>query len=205
MDVGKIYKISGYGLNYYGSTTESIKRRLARHKNHYKDYLDNKRNDKISVFDIFKLGDDYNIELVEHIVCDNKNELLDRENYYITNNECVNICVPNRTQEQLKERQKKYNENHKEQIKKTAKEWAEKKRREEGKQIKSEMNKSKTPEYSVEKTRKYRAKMTPEQKEELLIKRREQYKLKPQTEEQKEKARERARLQRERNKNNTNK
>lgn len=199
MDIGKIYKISGYGLNYYGSTTESIKRRLARHKAHYKDYKDGKRTDKITVFQIFDLGDDYNIELIEHFICPDKKTLLDKENYYITNNECLNKCVPNRTPEQLKERQKKYNELHKDKIRETAKNWAEKNRREKGCQIKAEMNKSKTPEYKAEQTRKYRAKMTPEQKAEHLKKRREN--RKPLTEEQKEKVKERSRKRREKIKN----
>lgn len=199
MDIGKIYKISGYGLNYYGSTTESIKRRLARHKAHYKDFKDGKRTDKISVFQIFDLGDDYNIELVEFFECPDKKTLLDKENHYISNNECVNICIPNRTSEQLKERQKIYNDKHKEQIKETARKWAEKDRRNKGMKIKEEMNKSKTKEYFRDKRREYRAKMTPEQKEEYLRKRREN--RKPLTEEQKEQARERARKQRENNKN----
>lgn len=182
MDIGKIYKIIGYGLTYYGSTTESIKRRLARHKSHYKDFKDGKRIDKITVFDIFDRGEDYEIILVEHFICPDKKTLLDKENYYITTNECVNKCIPNRTLEQLKERQKKYNENHREQIKNTAKKWAEKDRREKGCKIKAEMIISKDPDYQAKWAREKRAKETPEQKEARLQKRREQYKLKPQTE-----------------------
>jgi|688.fasta_scaffold344199_2 hypothetical protein len=186
MDIGKIYKISGYGLNYYGSTTESIKRRLARHKGHYKDFKDGKRTDKITVFDIFDKGDDYTIELIEHFICPDKKTLLDKENYYITNNECVNKCVPNRTPEQLKERQKKYNENHKEQIKETAKKWAEKDRREKGCKIKSEMVLTKEVGYSSRKARERRENETQEQKDIRLAKRREAYKNKNLAEKQRE-------------------
>lgn len=176
MDIGKIYKISGYGLNYYGSTTESIKRRLARHKSHYKDFNNGKRTDKISVFRIFDLGDDYNIELIEHFVCPDKKTLLDRENYYISNNECVNICIPNRTMEQIKERQKLYNDNNKEQIKETARLWAEKNRREKG--IKPKVIGFDEKKYHREYNKNKRANETPEQKEIRLAKRRAQYKLK---------------------------
>jgi hypothetical protein len=194
MDIGKIYKISGYGLNYYGSTTESIKRRLARHKSHYNDFKDGKRTDKITVFQIFDLGDDYIIELIEHFICPDKKTLLDKENQYITNNECINKCVPNITIEQIKERKKKYNELHKDKIKETAKIWAEKNRREKGQQIKSEMNLTKDPEYFARKARERRAKLTLEEKETLLEKRR--LSRKPLSEEQKIKARERAKIQR---------
>lgn len=195
MDICKIYKISGYGLNYYGSTTESLKRRLARHLGHYKDYNDGKRTDKITVFEIFDKGDEYKIELIEHFLCDDKKTLLDRENYYITNNICVNKCVPNRTLEQIKERQMKYNELHKDKIRETARLWAEKDRREKG--VKEKVVGFDEKKYQREYKREKRAKETEEQKELRLQKRREQYKNKEQTEEQKERARERARKQRE--------
>lgn len=183
-DIGKIYKICGYGMNYYGSTTESIKRRLARHKSHYKDYLDNKRTDKITVFDIFDKGDDYNIVLIEHFICPDKKTLLDRENHYITSFECVNKCVPNRTLEQLKDRQKKYNEKNKETIREYKKEWAEKNRREKG--IKEKAKGFNENEYHKEYNKIKRANETPEQKEIRLEKRREAYKNNNLNEKQKE-------------------
>ena len=176
MDIGKIYKISGYGLSYYGSTTESIKRRLARHKSHYQDYLDKKRTDRISVFDIFDKGDEYDIELIEHFICPDKKTLLDRENHHITNNECVNICVPNRTLEQKKDRQMKYNEKHKEEIRRYKKEWAEKNRRDKG--IKEKVIGFDEKKYHREYNKVKRANETPEQREIRLQKRREQYKIK---------------------------
>ncbi len=195
MDIGKIYKIVGYGLTYYGSTTESIKRRLARHQSHYLLHKEGKRTDRITVFDIFDKGNEYTIELVEHFLCDNKKDLLDKENYYIYNNVCVNKCIPNRTIEQLKERQREYNEKHKDQIKEASNKYAEKKRREKGQKLKSEMTLTKDPSYKANKAKEYRAKMTEEEKEEHLKKRRET--RKPLTEEQKIKARERAKKQRE--------
>ena len=185
---GKIYKIvcNKTGKTYYGSTTESIKRRLARHKSHYKDYKDGKRTDRISVFQIFEKGDDYDIELVEHFICPDKKTLLDKENYYISINECVNLHLPNRTEEQIKERQKKYNEKNKERIKETARKWAEKKRREKGCKIKSEMNKTNQEGYHNDLSKKKRANETPEQRELRLVKQRENYKNKKLNEKQKE-------------------
>lgn len=205
MDIGKIYKIVGYGLTYYGSTTESLKRRLSRHRRHFNDYNDGKRNDKTTAFEIFVNGDDYKIELVEHILTNNPKDLTDRENYYITNNECVNKNIPNITIEQKKERQKKYNEKHKEQIKETAKKWAEKDRRERGIKKREEMTKTKEEGYVSIMRKKRLEKETPEEKEERLKKRRENYKKKGLTEEQKIKSRERARLQREKIKNDNTK
>lgn len=184
MDIGKIYKIYGYGLTYYGSTTESIKRRLARHKGHYKDYKDGKRTDKITVFNIFDKGDDYDIELIEHFICPDKKTLLDKENHYITTNECVNKCVPNRTPEQLKQRQKEYIEKNKEKINETSRLWAEKNRREKG--IKEKVIGFDKNEYQKKRNKEQRANETPEEKEIRLQKRREQYKNNNVNEKQKE-------------------
>jgi hypothetical protein len=56
-----VYKISGYGLNYYGSTTKSLNKRLYQHKANYKHYLNNNMIcPKVSIYKIFELGDDYN-------------------------------------------------------------------------------------------------------------------------------------------------
>jgi len=194
MDIGKIYKIEGYGLTYYGSTTESLKRRLNKHIRHYKDYNEGKRIDKTSAFQIFDLGEDYKILLVEHFLYNNKSEILDKENFYISTCICINKNTPNATPEQKKQKQKEYNIKHKEQIKETAKIWAEKDRRAKGQQIKAEMTLTKDPDYYAKKKRERLAKMTPEQKEAHLEHRRAT--RKPLTEEQKEQARERARKQR---------
>jgi len=82
-----IYKVSGYGLNYYGSTKRKLSIRKSEHKNNYNNYLKKKYN-YVTVFEIIKLGDKYNIELVEEVKDENK--LCERENYYITNKICVN-------------------------------------------------------------------------------------------------------------------
>jgi hypothetical protein len=70
---GKIYKIVGGGNVYYGSTVLTLKQRLSSHKTcgRFKE-------------------DFYVIELVENYPCLSRKALLEREQYYIENNECIN-------------------------------------------------------------------------------------------------------------------
>jgi hypothetical protein len=126
--LGKIYKIVGNGLTYYGSTCEPIlARRLSSHVRLYRSYKNDKHNKTMS-FDIIELGD-YSIVLVECFACDTKDELHARERFFIETNECINKCIPGRAvkesykvyrdthKEQLKERNQRYQDTHKEQVK----------------------------------------------------------------------------------------
>jgi hypothetical protein len=108
--LGKIYKIVGNGLTYYGSTCEpTLARRLAGHVAQYKHY---KKGIGVYMrsFDIIETGE-YTIVLAEGFVCDTKDQLHARERYYIENNECTNKVIPGRSniewrcinQERLKE------------------------------------------------------------------------------------------------------
>jgi hypothetical protein len=118
-----IYKISCNisGLQYYGSTSESIDKRLQGHQNSYKRYVDDKTN-YTSSFEIIK-NDNYTIELMEECNDENRDE---RESYYIRNFECVNKVIPDRTKkEYMKEYQKEYYENNKEYHKEYHKEYRE--------------------------------------------------------------------------------
>ena len=97
----KIYKIvdNTNGNIYVGSTTEKyLSKRLQRHLSNYKYWI---KNNKIyySSFEIFK-NNNYYIELIENVNCNDIYELRNRERYYIENCECVNINVPNRTTEE---------------------------------------------------------------------------------------------------------
>jgi hypothetical protein len=73
------------------------------------------------------------IELVENCPCNSKEELLQREGYYIRNNNCVNKFIPDRTRkeyletnkEKLKEYHKKYDETNKERIAERKKNYSE--------------------------------------------------------------------------------
>lgn len=91
----KIYKIVGNGdLTYYGSTCCKLSERLARHRNSFKQYL----NGKASYITSFELLKEHNeiIVLVENFPCENNDELLARERYYIENYNCVNKVIPNK-------------------------------------------------------------------------------------------------------------
>jgi hypothetical protein len=124
----KIYKLVGYGLTYYGATTQSLSQRKTEHKT--------QKSNKCKSKEIFKFGDDIDIVLVENFPCKNKEELHKREREWIENNECVNRCIPTRTykewyndnkdkrldqykewREQNKDYKKVYNKVHKDKIK----------------------------------------------------------------------------------------
>jgi hypothetical protein len=131
---GQIYAIRSHQTTgvYYGSTTQSLSKRLHEHKNNYKSYL-NEKGHYISSFEILKYDDSY-IELVLDFPCNSKKELNRREGQIIRNNECVNKIIAGRTKQeyyidnkvkyieyyndnkdQKLEYQKKYDDEHKEQ------------------------------------------------------------------------------------------
>jgi hypothetical protein len=111
--LGKIYKIVGNGLTYYGSTCEpTLARRLSGHVASYNRYKHGKYH-YMSSFNIIEL-EDYNIILVECFACDTKDQLHARERYFIETNECINKCIPGRA---VKESYKVYRDTHKESIK----------------------------------------------------------------------------------------
>jgi hypothetical protein len=97
---GFIYIIRSHQTDdvYYGSTTEILCRRMAKHRCQYKQWLNGNFN-SISSFDILKYEDAY-IELVEEIEFQNKKELHAREGHYIRENKCVNKLVAGRTGKQ---------------------------------------------------------------------------------------------------------
>jgi len=88
---GKIYKIYGknHDMVYYGSTCKPICNRKAEHKNDFKRFEEGKNKKKTTSFNILKTGD-YIFELVQNFPCNNKEELREREDYYIKNFPCIN-------------------------------------------------------------------------------------------------------------------
>ena len=113
---GKIYKLvcNETGLVYYGSTCEErLCTRLAHHKGDYKYHEKNPNGRKhyVSSFDIIK-NNNYEIILVENVLCNNKDELFQRERFYIENNDCVNKNTPGRTKEEILELNKIYKINN---------------------------------------------------------------------------------------------
>ena len=95
----KIYKIVDNTNDnvYIGSCCSSLKTRLSTHKCSYemllfkniKSYEINKNKNYIKSYEIIKNGD-YKIELLEDCDINTKQELLERERYYIENNNCLN-------------------------------------------------------------------------------------------------------------------
>jgi len=111
MVIGFIYKIydNTNGSVYYGSTKNKISQRMAIHRQDYKRWVDGRNTGCCKSFDIIK-NEDYAYSLVEEVEYENKMELLQRERWYIENNECVNKFIPARTR---KESRKAYDETHK--------------------------------------------------------------------------------------------
>lgn len=110
---GKIYMIWCGDHRYYGSTCDTLSRRLAGHRTHRSE-----TRAKI-IFDIYGV-ENCKIELVELFPCHSKEELNAREGFYIRNNECVNKNIPGQTliewresnKDILSEKQRqKYNKN----------------------------------------------------------------------------------------------
>jgi hypothetical protein len=104
---GKIYRLVDNTNNtvYYGSTCQKIRERKQQHIKDYKGYLNNTRKYRKS-YDIIK-NNDYKMELVELFPCNSKIELLKREQYYITNNNCINENIPARTSKEWYQDNKK--------------------------------------------------------------------------------------------------
>jgi len=92
----KIYKIispSNPELIYYGSTIQSLSKRMSKHKD--------KSNTCVSK-EIIKLGD-AEIILIEEYPCNNKNELHLKETEYIKNNNCINKNINTPRKERYKQ------------------------------------------------------------------------------------------------------
>ena len=115
-----VYKITGYGLTYYGSTKNTLNRRKNHHKSDYKNYKLGKKNYMYS-YEILDQGDDWDIELVE--IVEDENELLTREKYYIKNYECINLVIPGRTEEEKKEYDAQWYQDNKEYKKEKMAQW----------------------------------------------------------------------------------
>eukprot|EP01050_Picozoa_sp_SAG11_P031786 SAG11_NODE_10028_length_861_cov_30.934383_2_plen_208_part_00 len=128
---GKIYKIvcNITGLVYVGSTTRKyLSQRLVLHKCNYQRYIQKKSTSYYTSFKILE-NNDYDIILLESVICDNKDELHKRERYYIETFDCVNKCIPGRTKQEryqidkdnVLKHQKEYYKNNKERIQESKK------------------------------------------------------------------------------------
>lgn len=93
---GKIYRIvcNITGKQYIGSTTENyLCNRLRSHVGTYKTKKDTTSREVLE-------NGNYSIILIENSPCNNKDELLQRERYFIESMECVNKHIPGRTDQE---------------------------------------------------------------------------------------------------------
>ena len=97
-ELAKIYKIvcNITGLIYIGSTCEpTLAKRLAKHRIDYKRFLNGSKI-YLTSYKVLE-NNDYDIILIENVVCENKDELHKKERFNIENYECVNKNIPSRT------------------------------------------------------------------------------------------------------------
>lgn len=106
MNKGKIYKLYNEYGTYYGSTIQSLKRRLNHHKC--------KKSTTTSSKKLFQNGSIPKIELIEEVEFHDIRQLREREAYYIRNLECINIDIPFISEEEKKENEKEYRLKNKE-------------------------------------------------------------------------------------------
>lgn len=95
---GFIYMISHNNLFYIGSTTKTIEERLENHIRNYKHFLKGNIN-FTTVYRILELCKTPKIEILEKVLIRNKDDLRNREKYYIQlfYNKIVNKNIPNRS------------------------------------------------------------------------------------------------------------
>ena len=91
----KIYRMVCGELTYYGSTTQSLAERKAKHKASYRCWKKGVGKNYTTSFMLYEIGDPV-IVLVEDCPCERKEQVHARERYYIENNECVNKFVTGR-------------------------------------------------------------------------------------------------------------
>ena len=122
---GKIYKIINdvNGMVYVGSTTRKLCERMSNHRGNYK-------YKRTSTYEKFGNIADCKIILIENCNCNNKEQLLQKERYYIESMECVNKEIPCRSDKEYKEYQKEYHKeyriNNKDKLLEQQKEYNEK-------------------------------------------------------------------------------
>jgi hypothetical protein len=95
---GIIYKLSDNtnGNTYYGSTKHHISKRISEHMASYARYKKG-LGGWIASFDIICNGN-FTFSVIEKLdTLGTRKQLLERERYYIENNDCLNKQIPNRS------------------------------------------------------------------------------------------------------------
>ena len=123
----KIYKLvcNKTGMIYVGSTCQRLLcKRLSGHVANYKRWKNGKTNNYTTSFKIIE-NNDYYMELLEDVSCNSFDELAKKERRYIESIDCVNKCIPIRTDKEYKQYKKQYREDNKEKINQKQKEYRE--------------------------------------------------------------------------------
>jgi hypothetical protein len=84
-----IYKISGAGMDYYGSSRQDFCERKSKHNSQFKHYQINQSGNKCSSYKILEATDDWTMTTIENNI-ETETQALERENWYICNTECIN-------------------------------------------------------------------------------------------------------------------
>ena len=112
---------------YVGSTTDFHKRKI-KHKTNCLNNSEKNTHYNLKVYNFIRENggwDNFNIKIIEEFSCENKNELLTRERYFIELLKSnLNTKIPTRTQEEfrlenkeyLNEKQKQYDLNNRDKI-----------------------------------------------------------------------------------------
>ena len=117
--IGSIYRIIynniDINITYIGSTFSTINKRFSKHKQHYKEWLNNENG--CSIFPYFKEYGikNFSIVLIKQYECVDRKHLESKEQLYINKYKCVNLNSS--FQILIKERKKQYYEKHLEEIK----------------------------------------------------------------------------------------
>jgi hypothetical protein len=114
---GKIYCLWCYDNYYYvGSTINEIRYRLGKHKQDSKKYLERRVYKHINTIG----WENVKIQVIEDYPCNSRKELLKKENEYIASmrgdTHCLNIKLAELTENELKEQQKNYRQEHRDKI-----------------------------------------------------------------------------------------
>ena len=132
----KIYRISSPQCEkfYIGSTTRTLKNRLAGHKTDYKIYIEKGIGSCLTSFEVVKF-DDAIIELIKDVKCENRKDLDKIEGECIKehHDRILNKNVAGRTvkewkeahKNEIKDKQKEWYEAHKNEIKYKTKQYRE--------------------------------------------------------------------------------
>lgn len=112
---GKIYKITGGGLTYIGSTTVSLAQRMAQHRSDKKRWENGNKKCSVTSAKVLQYEDNA-ITLIEDVVCDRKEQLLARERYWIEQIKNVNKIIPTRSSEEYVQKRKEERKIHRQEL-----------------------------------------------------------------------------------------